>query len=92
MVRGLGELVMATRKQVFGQLEAVRQMRYKKPEVQQEVLGDVWAGDPAIQETMAPLIDDVSELGPVTAADIAFAIFLAIVSEEAKNGKDIEAG
>jgi len=39
---------------------------------------------------MAPLIAGVDRLGETSAAEIAFAIFLAMLDEEVSNGKDIE--
>lgn len=78
---------MATLKQ----LERVRSMVQNEPQLAREVLNEIWAADPAIHAVMEPLIDEVENLGQMAAMDIAFALYLLMLYEEARNGKNAKA-
>jgi len=71
-------------------LNALRNFTVMEPRAWNAIIKRVWDDDPEIQAVMAPLIAGVDRLGVTLAAEIAFAIFLAMLDEEVSNGKDIE--
>jgi len=71
-------------------LNALRNFTVMEPRARNAIIKRVWDDDPEIQAVMAPLIAGVDRLGETSAAEIAFAIFLAMLDEEVSNGKDIE--